>query len=143
VTTHYAGTEEARREILHRFDTNLEIIYGYVTEISRGLNRSLDMAGLNILPVDEIFAAWSPDGHLSEDFFRNKLAFVALLNFPVTTLEERLRYGPEWTAEQWAAARLAQFFGERIPADITRSIADAASRAAGTRPDTPFIHTIW
>ncbi len=53
-----------------------------------------------------------------DDFFQNKLAFVVLLNFPLTTLQERLKDGPSWSRRQWAEARLAQVFSKRIPAEV-------------------------
>ena len=39
--------------------------------------------------------ATDPSAHVTDDFFQNKLAFVVLLNFPLTTLEQRLDGGGE------------------------------------------------
>ena len=60
-----------------------------------------------------------------DDFFANKLAFTVLLNFPLTTLDERLREGPNWSRRQWAEVRLAQRFAKRIPAEVSLAIAQA------------------
>ena len=57
------------------------------------------------------------------------LAFVVLLNFPLTTLDERLTQGPSWTRRQWAEARLAQRFGKRIPAEVALEFARATAEA--------------
>ncbi|PYX33660.1 MAG: hypothetical protein DMG81_20995, partial [Acidobacteria bacterium] len=65
-----------------------------------------------------------------DDFFRNKLAFAVLLNFPLTTLEERINLGPKWTRRQWAETRLAERFSKRIPAEVNLAIAQAGSDAA-------------
>ncbi|HYQ81709.1 MAG TPA: hypothetical protein VEP68_09410, partial [Anaeromyxobacteraceae bacterium] len=52
---------------------------------------------------------------------------VALLNFPLTTLDERLQAGPAWTRRQWAEARLAGRFARRVPAEVNQAIARAAA----------------
>src|SRR5207245_235617 len=68
--------------------------------------------------------------HIIHDFFQNKLAFVALVNFSLTTLDERLKDGPRWSRRQWAEVRLAQRFSKRIPADVNLGIAQAEAAAA-------------
>ena len=87
----------------------------------------LDLGPLTSL--DRRLAAWSPASHVSDDMFGNKLAFVALLNFPLTTLEERMAEGMGWSRRQWAEARLAQQFQTRVPADVNEKIAQAYSEA--------------
>ena len=82
-----------------------------------------------ILPFDEIFAGYDPSAHVNDDFFENKLAFVVLLNFPLTTLEQRLTEGEKWSRRQWAEARLAQRFSKRIPAEVNLAIAQASAEA--------------
>ena len=67
--------------------------------------------------------------HANEDFFRNKLAFVVLLNFPLTTLEERLANGDRWNRRQWAEVRLAGRFSRRVPAEVNLAISEAGARA--------------
>jgi hypothetical protein len=64
-----------------------------------------------------------------DDFFQNKLAFVVLLNFPLTTLDQRLSEGRNWTRRQWAEARLAQRFSKRVPAEVNLAIAQARAAA--------------
>ena len=56
---------------------------------------ALDLDLGPLLPLDERLGAFEPAAHLSEDLFKSRLAFVALLNFPLTTLEERLARGRE------------------------------------------------
>jgi hypothetical protein len=64
-----------------------------------------------------------------DDFFQNKLAFVVLLNFPLTTLDERLHDGPTWSRRQWAEVRLAEGFSKRIPAEVNLGIAQAEAQS--------------
>ena len=59
-------------------------------EISREFRTQAELERGPVLPLDEIFAAYSPSAHVADDFFGNKLAFVVLLNFPLTTLAQRL-----------------------------------------------------
>ena len=86
------------------------------------------------LPVDRLLFA--PRAALTEAAFTRQLAFAVLLNFPLTSPEERLRLGDTWTDRQWAEARLAEPFGQRIPAglDQAAAAASAAARAASTLP---------
>ena len=80
------------------------------------------------VPIDEIFGGYDPSAHVIDDFFQNKLAFVVLLNFPLTTLEERLKRGPQWTRRQWAEARLAERFSSAFPPRSTsRSLRPGAT----------------
>jgi hypothetical protein len=66
---------------------------------------------------------------VTEDLFAGKVAFVALLNFPLTTLEERLKEGPQWSRRAWAEARLTQRFSRRVPARVQQEIAKAMAAA--------------
>ena len=54
---------------------------------------------------------------------------MVLLNFPLTTLDERLQNGPNWTRRQWAEARLAERFSKRIPADVNLGISQAEAES--------------
>jgi hypothetical protein len=76
-----------------------------------------------------MFAGYDPSAHVIDDFFQNKLAFTILLNFPLTTLEQRLTDGEKWSHRQWAEARLTQIFSKRIPAEVNLAIAQATSEA--------------
>jgi hypothetical protein len=77
-----------------RFEFALERLDGYMTSLVRDLRRGTDLEIGPLLPLDERLAAFDPSAHVADDLFANKIAFVALLNFPLTTLEERLAQGP-------------------------------------------------
>jgi len=82
--------------------------------------------------LDAILAGYAPGAHVVEDFFTDKAAFAVLLNFPLTTLEERLRDGASWTPRQWAEVWLAERFARRVPARALQAEAEAAAgRRAG------------
>lgn len=129
VRTHYAGTQPARDTMFARFEYLMEKMDGHMLEVIREFRRQSDLALGPIQPYDEIFAGFDPSAHTTDDMFKNKLAFVVLLNFPLTTLDQRLNEGTRWSRRQWAEVRLAQRFSKRVPAEVNQSFAEAASIA--------------
>jgi len=129
VRQEFAGTEDVRNELFERSQAALEQLDGHMLELSREFRMQTDLARGPVRPFDEILAGYDPSAHVTEDLFANKFAFAILLNFPLTTLEERLEQGGQWTRRQWAEARLAQRFGRRLPAEVNRAIAEAAAKA--------------
>jgi hypothetical protein len=127
VTSNFAGDEESLDEMFERFERLLTILSGNMNAIRTEFGRQTDLDIGRIMPFDEIFAAYSPSAHVLDDFFENKLAFVALLNFPLTTLEERLEKGDGWSRREWAEARLAQIFSKRIPSNVNQALAEAGA----------------
>jgi hypothetical protein len=86
-------------------------------EISRIFRESSDLDRGALLPVDQTLAGYDPSAHSNDDFYENKLAFQVLLNFPLTTPEERIA-GEKWTRRQWAEVRLALRFSRRVPGEV-------------------------
>jgi hypothetical protein len=127
--THFAGDQATLDAMFERYQYLLERLGGHMNKLVQEFRRHSDLDHGPILPFDMLWAAYSPGAHVSEDMFRNRLAFVALLNFPLTTLEERLAEGGQWTRRQWAEARLAQRFGRRIPAEVNQEISRAGARS--------------
>jgi hypothetical protein len=139
VRTHFAADEARRDAMFHRLESTFEQLGGLMLEAVRQLRMHTDVERGEILPFDRLLAAYSPGAHLTSDLFANKVAFVVLLNFPLTTLEERLAGAEEWSRREWAEARLAQRFSRRLPAEV----AQAASR---TRADADAYisgYNIW
>jgi hypothetical protein len=112
-----------------RFEQLLEQAFGHMAEVTREFRWQTDLDIGPVQPYDEIFAAYDPSAHLMDDFFNNKLAFVVLLNFPLTTLEERLAEGDRWTRREWAETRLAESFSRRMPAEVNLAISKAVADA--------------
>ena len=129
VLENFAGDQATLDTLFHRFQRLLEQLNGHMQEISREFRQQADLDLGPVLPFDELFAGYDPSAHAVDDFFNNKLAFVVLLNFPLTTLDERLTQGPTWTRRQWAEARLAETFSKRIPASVNLEVARAGSEA--------------
>ena len=53
------------------------------------------------------------------NLFRSKVGFVALLNWSMTTLEQRVGEGKGWPRERWAQARLTERFEHRLIRDVS------------------------
>jgi hypothetical protein len=135
VAAEFAPRGEDLHALFARLESALESLDGHLTSLRRDLRRGTDLEIGPLLPIDRRLAAYDPAAHVSDDLFRNKLAFVVLLNFPLTTLEERLTQGGSWSRRQWAEARLAQRFSTRVPAEVsarlTRAYAEADTYISG------------
>jgi hypothetical protein len=130
VSTNFAGDPSTLDQLFNRFQRNLEQFDGHMGEIGREFRQQSDLDTGAILPFDDLFAGYDPSAHATDDFFQNKLAFVVLLNFPLTTLQQRLTDGNNWSRRQWAEARLAQRFSKRIPAEVNLTISQASADSA-------------
>ncbi|MGD2066621.1 MAG: hypothetical protein PVI43_05575, partial [Candidatus Bathyarchaeota archaeon] len=111
----YADSEKLD-QLFNRFQTNLEVLYGNLHRIQRSFNWDIQVDTGPIVPVDYMFASFDPYAHVIEDMFKNKLAFVALLNYPLHTLEEKTTDGENWSRKKWAEVRLVEHFINRVPA---------------------------
>lgn len=125
----FIKNESERDEAFNRIERILEKIDGHMAETGREMRLQVDLDMGNILPIDEILAGYNPAAHISDDFFANKIAFMILLNFPASTLDEQLKNGESWSRRKWAEARLGQRFSMRLPANINLEISRAASEA--------------
>ena len=128
VSTNFAGDAATLDAMFERFEYLLEQYDGNINQIVLAMRRQTDLEMGPILPFDRVTAGYDPGAHFDQDWFANKLAFTVLLNFPLTTLEQRLTEGDDWTRRQWAETRLAQTFARRVPAEVSQAI--AASDAA-------------
>ncbi|MFN2633957.1 MAG: hypothetical protein ABR610_11120 [Thermoanaerobaculia bacterium] len=129
VRANFAGDAAARDALFSRLELAMETLDGHMLEIARDFRRQSDLDLGTIYPFDDALAGYDPSAHVSDDLFANKLAFTVLLNFPLTTLQERLSAGETWSRREWAEARLAQRFGKRVPAEVNLALSQAASAA--------------
>ncbi len=127
--TNFAGDQASLDSMFNRYEHLLEQLDGHMHEINREFRQQMDLDLGPVLPFDEAFGGYDPSAHVIDDFFKNKLAFTVVLNFPLTTLDQRLKDGPTWTRRQWAEVRLAQRFDKRVPADVNLGIAQAEAAA--------------
>jgi hypothetical protein len=112
-----------------RLEFALERLGGYFNSAARDLRRGVDLDLEPLLPIDRRLAEIDPSAHLVDDLFRTRVAFVALLNFPRSTLAERLAAGASWSRRQWAEARLTEAFAARVPPAVLQRAVAAYSAA--------------
>ena len=129
VRTHFAGDEATREALFARMEFAMESLDGHMHEINRDFRWQADLDLGRVYPFDEILAGYDPAAHVIDDSFANKLAFTVLLNFPLTTLEQRLAEGGKWSRRQWAETRLAERFSRRIPAEVNLAFSKATADA--------------
>ena len=129
VRAQFAGDAAALDGLFSRLEFTLESLEGHMQEIGRDFRWNADLDLGPLLPVDEILGGYDPAAHVIDDFFGNKLAFTVLLNFPLASLEERLKDGPAWSNRQWAEVRLVDRFSKRVPAAVNLALAEAAGEA--------------
>ena len=129
VRANFADEQPAQDALFARLEKAFETLDGYMVEINRDFRMQTDLDKGEVYPIDETLAGYDASAHVSDDFFGNKVAFIVLLNYPLTTLEQRLTQGEKWSRRQWAEARLAQRFSKRIPAEVNLEIAEVSARA--------------
>jgi hypothetical protein len=113
-----------------RLEEVLEQIDGHLHEVRRELTWPIDVdTGRPLGTADRLLANLDLAAHVDEDLFRTQVAFLALLNFPVHTLAERLAEGPGWDRETWARSRLMDRFALRVPATVQQEITRALTAA--------------
>lgn len=127
---HFAASESDRARLLARLETALEQVSGHLYEMRRNLRRWSDLVGDEMPKVDALLATFDPAPDLAEQFYEQKLAFVALLNLEKPTLDRLLADGGDWDSNRWAEARIAMSFAPRVPkavADLVRRISFEAN----------------
>jgi hypothetical protein len=129
VLEHFVADDAGLAALLSRFEENLEALDGRFLQANRTLARHAELDLGPRIPVDALFAAFDAGAHLNDDLYASKLAFVALLNFPLTTLEERLGSGAGWSRQRWAEVRLTGRLSARVPAPVNQGIARAYAEA--------------
>ncbi len=125
----YVGDSGDRQELFKTLSRNYEYIWGHFNQMSLELMKPLHLDWGPIQSVDILFGSYAPAAHLSEDFYRNRIAFLTILNFPFFTLAEKNQLGGEWSRLEWAHARMGDVFTSRVPAAINQEISRVSTDA--------------
>jgi hypothetical protein len=125
----FAPDQAALDALFARLQATFEQLDGHVLELDRSLRWGIDVEDGPQLAVDEPLAAYEAGAHVTEDLFASKVAFVVLLNFPLTRLADRLRDGASYTRRQWAEVRLAARFDARVPGAAAQALTAAEASA--------------
>lgn len=126
---YFCKTKQEKELLFNRIVNNLEVILGHDNRVTIDLLRPLHVAGYDNTKVDELFATYSSSAHFNEDMFKNKVAFVVILNFPSYTLREKQLNGKNWSELEWGYVRLGDLFDARINAAHQQKITEATSAA--------------
>src|SRR5262245_5047996 len=118
----FLADRDALAATFRRLEGILEQIDGHLHEVRRALTEPIDLDTGPLLAVDRLLANLDLAAHVNDDLFLTKTAFLALLNFPVHTLAERLAEGPGWDRETWARSRFMDRFALRVPATVQQEI---------------------
>ena len=102
---------------------------GTSTRYGASVLTPLDLDTGPVSSVDGLLADLDPSVHTNDDLFKTKVAFLALLNFPVHTLSERLAQGASWDREAWARSRMMDRFADRVPAQVLQGITSSQTAA--------------
>ena len=129
VRVNYLADPGKRSAVFRKISSYFESVNGNFNEITIDLKKNLDEAAGEIDEIDRMFGNYSVGSHLSDDLYSNKIAFVIALNFPYYTLEEKEKSGPSWNREEWAMARLGDYFVSRVPAKLNQALAVATGNA--------------
>ena len=77
----FVSTEEELSKLLTRFESAMGSIGGHLYEIRRHLRRWTDLRGDEMPAFDNTMAMFDPCPDLSDQFYKQKVAFIALLAF--------------------------------------------------------------
>jgi hypothetical protein len=116
----HVPTKAALIDLVPALERNHEILMGYFNTMNVLLKEPLHLDGLPLTKVDLLFGGYEPGSHVAEDFFRNKIAFFTMLNFPYYNLDEKLELGKNWTREDWVIARMGDMFTSRVPGELNQ-----------------------
>ena len=129
VKTNYITGQQNRKAIFGKICGYFESLNGNFNEITLDLRKILDEDAGEIDEIDRMFGTYSVSSHISDDLYSNKIAFIIALNFPYYTLEEKEKLGPKWSREEWAMARLGDYFVSRVPAELNQALNTAVGNA--------------
>jgi len=115
--------------IFTRISNYFEVIGGHFNKITLELNRQLHLDLGEIYPIDLMFSGYDPSANLTNDFFKNKIAFYVILNFPNYSLKEKNELGLKWSRKQWAYARMGDIFTSRVPSEYLQKISEVTTKA--------------
>jgi hypothetical protein len=123
----YISDPEEKEAAFLKISEYMEAINGHFIEMTLQLQRNIHESTGELNKMDEIFAAYNPSTHLSDDFYANKTAFIIALNFPELSLNEKENLGNDRL--KWAYARLGDMFTSRVPAELQQAYSAANSDA--------------
>ena len=125
----FVADPDERARMADQLEKNFESLWGCFNKMNVDLNLPIHVDGPEPTKLDEMFGAYSPSAHFTDDMFEQKIAFIVVLNFPFYTLEEKNTLGKDWSRQEWAYARLGDVFTARVPAECQQALSAQLSEA--------------
>jgi len=125
----FIADEAKLHESFTRLQDAMEQIDGHLHEVRRVLTEPMQLDTGPVSGLDQLLGGIDLTAHVDEDLYAGKVAFLALLNFPVYTLAEVLEQSASWNRETWARARMMDRFALRIPASVAQEMTAAYTAA--------------
>ena len=125
----YINDENEKQDVFQRMSGYFESLMGHYNQLTVDLRQNVDLQTGKLHQVDHIFSAYSAGAHMSNDFYNNKIAFIAALNFPYYSAEEKNEAGKQWSDLQWAYARMGDIFSSRVPSELIQKSAAVSAEA--------------
>lgn len=122
--------DSTRNDVFNTIQRNHEIISGNFNRMSLELQEPVQLDMGEISKLEYTYAAYNPASHLTEDFFKNKAAFITALNFPHYSLKEKNTLSNQWDNKAWAMARVGDLYTERVPASLQQEYSKVNSDAS-------------
>jgi hypothetical protein len=117
----FVPDQVGRDALFKRMEEVGEQVKGHFLELGRATRWNTEVDTGPMAAVEPLLASYDPSAHVTEDMFTSKVAFAALLNFPLTTLTERIEHGEGYSRRQWAEVRLTRKFDTRVPGDLLQA----------------------
>jgi len=127
--SNFINDREALKVFFDKVSKYFESIFGLYNKMSQDLRMTVDLNDGELTAIDEMFGAYNPSSHLTEDLFKNKIAFQIILNFPFYSLPEKEKLGNKWSRLDWAYVRLGDFFTSRVPSELIMKASEVQSAA--------------
>ena len=125
----FVANPDERARMADQLEKNFESLWGCFNKMNVDLNLPIHVDGPEPTKLDEMFGAYSPSAHFTDDMFEQKIAFIVVLNFPFYSLEEKNTLGKDWSRQEWAYARLGDVFTARVPAECQQALSAQLSEA--------------
>ncbi len=125
----FIADDKELNKVLKKISGKMEILYGNFHQIDVKLKEPLHLDRGPVHKIDRMFAQYSASSHLKQDFYKNKIAFYTLLNYPYYNLEKKNELSDEWSRKDWAYARMGEVYTSRVPADLLQKRSETMTKS--------------
>jgi len=126
---HFVADDKELSTVLNKLSSKYEVLNGNFHQIAVKLKEPIHLDRGPIHEIDRMFAEYDASSHLKQDFYKNKIAFYTLLNFPHYSLKEKNKQGEDWSRKEWAYARMGDKYTSRVPANLLQNRSQTLTRA--------------